>query len=269
MGRGGPGRAGPRPRLAQRGADRARRPGCDAVRVQRLLGAARVRLARARHEHRWLAPAGRHQPRIARRTSPSSGTRRRRSGDRPIASRLVPWSSWRRAGRRARRRAGGRDDGRRTQADGERRPSGERLARGQPVVRVGTVSRRAGLGRRSRGLLRRRRRVELVPARPRPLAGVPLERGRDGGDDRRLQPPVARLVPVERPGPDPQGADVRAGRSRRQPRRGRQGILVVPRRRPEQRLAALAVSLPAGCLPVRGPGPRPTARGPSSSPNTS
>ena len=150
--------------------------------------------------------------------------------------------------------AGGRTDGRRTQADGERRPSGERLARGQPVVRVGAVSRRAGLGRRPRGLLRRRRRVELVPARPRPLAGVPLERGRDGGDDRRLQPPVARAVAVERPGPDPQGADVRAGRPRGQPRRGRQGILVVPRRRPEQRLAALALPLPAGRVPVRGPG---------------
>ena len=152
------------------------------------------------------------------------------------------------------RRAGGRSDGRRTQADGERRPSGERLARGQSVVRVGAVSRRAGVGRRPRGLLRRRRRVELVPARPRPLAGVPLERGRDGGDDRRLQPPVARAVAVERPGPDPQGADVRAGRPRGQPRRGRQGVLVVPRRRPEQRLAALALPLPAGRLPVRGPG---------------
>src|SRR6185436_7909842 len=60
-----PGRAGPRGRLAQRGTDRARRPGCDAVRVQRLLGAPRVRLARARRQHRWVAPAGRHQPRIA------------------------------------------------------------------------------------------------------------------------------------------------------------------------------------------------------------
>ena len=110
------------------------------------------------------------------------------------------------------------------------------------------------MGRRPRGLLGRRRRVELVPARPRPLAGIPLERGRDGGDDRRLQPPVARIVAVERPGPDPQGADVRAGRPRRQPRRGRQGVLVVPRRRPQQRLVALAIPLPTGSLPVRGPG---------------
>ena len=36
---------------------------------------------------------------------------------------------------------------------------------------------------------------------------------------------------VERRGPDPQGADVRAHRRPGQPRRGRQGVLVVPRRR--------------------------------------
>ena len=201
-----------------------------------------------------MAGAGSSTPASNRpTTSPSTGTRRRRSVDRPTASRLVRSSSWRRAGRQAPLQAGGRTDGRRTQADGERRPSRERLARGQSVVRVGAVSRRAGVGRRARGLLGRRRRVELVPARPCALAGVPLERGRDGGDDRRLQPAVARAHAVERPGPDPQGADVRTGRPRGQPRRGRQGILVVPRRRPEQRLAALALPLPAGCLPVRRP----------------
>ena len=80
MGRRGARRAGHGPRLAQRRADRARRPGSAAPRLQRLLGAARVRAARARREHRWLAPARRHQPRIARTTSPSSGTTRREVG---------------------------------------------------------------------------------------------------------------------------------------------------------------------------------------------
>ena len=59
------------------------------------------------------------------------------------------------------------------------------------MVRVGSVPLRARLGRRARGLQRRRRRLGLVPARPRPLARVPLERGRHGRHDRRLQPAVA------------------------------------------------------------------------------
>ena len=69
---------------------------------------------------------------------------------------------------------------------------------------------RAGVGLGPRGLQRRRRRLELVPARPRPLARVPLERGRDGRHHRRVQPAVPGLCAVERRGPDPQGADVRA-----------------------------------------------------------
>ena len=80
------------------------------------------------------------------------------------------------------------------------------------MVRVGPVPVRARLGRRARGLQRRRRRLELVPARPRPVARVPLERGRHGRHDRRLQPAVPGPRAVERQGPDPQGADVRAVR---------------------------------------------------------
>ena len=59
---------------------------------------------------------------------------------------------------------------------------------------------------------------------------------------------------VERPRPDPQGADVRADQQRGQPRRGRQGVLVVPRRAAQPRLAALALPLPPGGVPLRGPG---------------
>ena len=47
-------------------------------------------------------------------------------------------------------------------------------------------------------------------------------------------------------GPDPQGADVRAHGPAGQPRRGRQGVLVVPRGAAQPRAAALALPLPAG-----------------------
>ena len=62
---------------------------------------------------------------------------------------------------------------------------GDRTGRGrpvqrQPLVRVGPVPLRAGLGHRARGLQRRRRRVDVVPARPRQVARLPVERGRDG-----------------------------------------------------------------------------------------
>ena len=72
-------------------------------------------------------------------------------------------------------------------AAGGRRPPRERgstrRARGTSGVR--TV--RARLGHGPRGLQRRRRRLGVLPARPRPLAGVPLERGRDGRLLRRVQ----------------------------------------------------------------------------------
>ena len=45
------------------------------------------------------------------------------------------------------------------------------------------------------------------------------------------QQPVHGARAVERTRPDPQGADVRPDRAAGQPRRGRQGVLVVPRRR--------------------------------------
>ena len=61
---------------------------------------------------------------------------------------------------------------------------------------------------------------------------------------------------VERPGPDPQGADVRPDRRPGQPRRGRQGLLVVPRRRSEPRLEPLALPLPADGVPLRRPARR-------------
>ena len=121
------------------------------------------------------------------------------------------------------------------------------------VVPVGPVPQRAPVGHGPRGLQRRRRRMGLVPPRPRPLARLPLGRGRDGRLLRHRATAVPRAGAVERPRPDPQGADVRPHRRPGQPRRGRQGVLVVPRRRPQPRLEPLALPLPAGGVPVRRP----------------
>ena len=79
--------------------------------------------------------------------------------------------------------------------------------------------------------------------------------GEDGmaGFSRRRAAPLPRAGPVERAGPDPEGADVRPDRGPGQPRRGREGVLVVPRRPPQPCVEPVALPLPAGRLPVRRP----------------
>ena len=119
--------------------------------------------------------------------------------------------------------------------DGPRR--GRPLHR-EPVVRVGPLPERARLGHGPRGLLGERRRLGLLPARPRPLARVPLERGRHGRHLGHPPRPLPRARALERERPDPQGAHVRPHRAAGEPRRGRQGVLVVPRRAAEPRAAA-------------------------------
>ena len=56
---------------------------------------------------------------------------------------------------------------------------------------------------------------DYLPARPRPLPRLPLGRGRPGRVLRRRAAAVPGAGAVERPRPDPQGADVRADRRRR------------------------------------------------------
>ena len=152
-----------------------------------------------------------------------------------------------------------------SRAQASRRGHGPRRGRSlqrEPVVRVGPLPERAGLGHRARGLLGERRRVGLVPARPCPLPGLPLERGRHGRHLGHPPRPLPRARPVERQRPDPQGAHVRPHRAAGQPRRGRQGVLVVPRGAAEPRAAQVALPLSAGGVPVpatREPRPR-TAR---------
>ena len=124
------------------------------------------------------------------------------------------------------------------------------------MVPLGSLPLGAGVGDGARGLQRRRDGLGLLPARPCPLPRLPLGRGRHGRRQRRRPAPVHGARAVERPRPDPQGADVRPDRPAGQPRRGRQGVLVVPRRPPQPRVAAVALPLPAGRVPVRRPGRR-------------
>ena len=115
---------------------------------------------------------------------------------------------------------------------------------------MGAVRRRPRLGHRPRGLQRRRRRLDLLPARPRPQQGLPLGRGRHR---RHLRPlPAPRLRPrlLERPRPDPQGAALRPDPVRGQPRRGRQGVLLLPRQHPDALVHAVPLQVPAGRPPV-------------------
>ena len=71
------------------------------------------------------------------------------------------------------------------------------------------------MGHRARGLQRRRRRLGLLPARPRPQPRLPLGRGRPRRLLRRPAAAVLRARAVERPRPDPQGAPVRPDRTAR------------------------------------------------------
>ena len=94
----------------------------------------------------------------------------------------------------------------------------------------GARRQRAAVGHGARGLQRQRHRVGVPAARPRSLARLPLGRGRPRRLLRRRAAALPRPRALERPRPDPEGAHLRAHRQPGQPRRGRQGVLVVPRR---------------------------------------
>src|SRR5215470_15949918 len=88
---------------------------------------------------------------------------------------------------------------------------------------------------------------------PHEHARLPLGRGWHRGALRRPAVPVLRGRAVERRRPDPQGADVRVDRQRGQSRRGRQGVLLLPRQRAEPRVHEVPVQVSAACVPVCGP----------------
>ena len=94
---------------------------------------------------------------------------------------------------------------------------------------MGPVPQRAAVGNGPRGLQRERRRLEFLHPRPGPLARLSLGRRRAGRHLRRQAAPLLRAGPVEREGSDPQGAALRIDQQRGQPRRGCEGVLLLPR----------------------------------------
>ena len=116
---------------------------------------------------------------------------------------------------------------------------------------MGAVSGRAPVGHRARGLQHGRQRLGLLHPRPGPVARVPLGRGRPGRDLRRPAAPLLRARPVERRGSDPQGAPVRAHQQRGQPRRGRQGVLLLPRQHADALVHEVPLQVSAGRVSVR------------------
>ncbi len=157
------------------------------------------------------------------------------------------------------------------EAGGDRRgaAAGRQRRPSRPLEPLGPVPVRAGLGHGARGLQRGRGRLGLLSPRPRALARLPLERRRARRD---LRPPPARLLrarALEREGPDPQGAALRPDELRGQPRRGRQGVLVLPRLDADALVHEVPVQVPAGGIPVPAAASRRTAGARSRSPSTS
>ncbi len=119
----------------------------------------------------------------------------------------------------------GEEDCRRHRAEAPQRRARKR----NPVEEVGAVSQRAAVGNGSRRLQRGWERLELLLARPVALARLPVGRRRHCRDLRRPAAAVLRDCSVERARSDLEGAPVRTDQQRGESRRGRQGVLLLPR----------------------------------------
>ena len=138
--------------------------------------------------------------------------------------------------------------------DGGRQAPGRKSRPQVALEALGPLRQRARLGNGARRLQRQRQRVGISAPRSRPLQGLPLERRRHRRD---LRPPPAHLLragAVEREGPHPEGAHFRAYRQRGQSRRGREGILLLPRQHSHALLHEVSVQVPTGGVPLRATG---------------
>src|SRR5215475_580612 len=68
---------------------------------------------------------------------------------------------------------------------------------------------------------------------------------------RRQPAALLRPRPVERQGPDPEGAALRPHEQQRQPRRGRQGVLLLPRQHADPLVHEVPLQVPTGGVPLR------------------
>ena len=111
------------------------------------------------------------------------------------------------------------------------------------------------MGDRARGLQRGRRRLGLLHPRPGAVARLPLGRGRPGRHLRRQAAALLRAGAVERQGPDPQGAPVRADQ---QPRattaRTSRSTTSTSTRTPTHSYMKYLYKYPQAAYPVRRPG---------------
>ena len=103
-------------------------------------------------------------------------------------------------------------------------------------------------------------RVGVLSARSRAIARLSLERRRPRGHLRSPSAHLLRARAVERARSDPQGAPLRADRQRGQPRRGRQGVLLLPRHHADALVHALALQVSAARVSVRRRSSRENAR---------
>ena len=117
---------------------------------------------------------------------------------------------------------------------------------GLALATVGAVPQRAAVGDGARGLQPGRRRVGVLHPRSRAIARLSLGRGRA----RRLLRPEAATVfragALEREGPDSEGAAVRLEQRRGEPRRGREGVLLLSRFHADPLVHEVALQVPAG-----------------------
>ena len=116
---------------------------------------------------------------------------------------------------------------------------------------------------------RGRRLLGLLPARPGPQPRLSLGRRRPARHHRPRVPALLCAGALERPRPDPEGAALRPHRPRGQSRRGREGVLLLPRLDADAFLHEGALQVSAGRVPVRAAGRGEPAPRQAASPSSS
>ena len=127
-----------------------------------------------------------------------------------------------------------------------------RPARQPTGSRWGPYLSERAVGHRARGLQRERRRLGLLPARPRAVARLPLERGRPAAASATATSGICFALALWN-GQDPILKERLFGltNSRGQSRRGRQGVLLLPRRHAHALVLEDALQVPSVRVPLR------------------
>jgi hypothetical protein len=123
------------------------------------------------------------------------------------------------------------------------------VLRGDMPGRSGAPTSASGSGAPSARTTARTATPGTTSPRPGPFACLPLGRRRPGGISDDSAAPLLRAGAVERQGPHPQGAPVRPDQQRGQPRRGREGVLLLPRQHADPLLHEVPVQVSPGEYP--------------------